>query len=170
MAYLPVPTIKRLLSVWLPIRSGGIEAARRQLLPRVLPRMVSASRLHFCPLEHRTILHRQRDDFNPVALGQRLPGVLSPRHELQIHLDGDMAGGETQFGQQLRNRSAAGDLPRLAIEQDRHEFAGRFQSGCSNGSVLGVSNFVTWVGQWIPGGIGSCCPNEPAEASVHCSR
>jgi hypothetical protein len=53
--------------------------------------------------------------------------MLSPRHELQIHFDGDMAGGESQFGQQLRNRGAAGDLPWLAVEQDRHELAGQFQ-------------------------------------------
>jgi len=57
----------------------------------------------------------QRNDFDPISLGQRLLGVLSPGHQLQIHLDGDMARGKPQFGQQLRHRSVVGQLPRLAV-------------------------------------------------------
>jgi hypothetical protein len=43
----------------------------------------------------------KRDDFDPVSLGQRLLDMLSPRHQLQIHFNSDMARGQSQLGQQL---------------------------------------------------------------------
>ena len=47
-------------------------------------------------------------------------GVFAPRHDFEVHFDGDVARLQAKIGQKLRERGGFGKIARLAVDDDLH--------------------------------------------------
>ena len=62
----------------------------------------------------------QRDDFQAVASSKHSVRVPGPRHQLQIHFDGDLRLGHVELAQQRGDRRPFGHLARLSVDFNLH--------------------------------------------------
>ena len=107
------------------LSAAGGEAVAHQLQTGVFPGADEQPAPQFEGADpDRRVLGRpaadERDDFEDVAMSQYRLGVPRTRDEDAINLDRDVFRPEFEPGQQLGDRERAGEVPRLAIEGDRH--------------------------------------------------
>jgi hypothetical protein len=62
----------------------------------------------------------QGDDFQPVAVGQPVPGVALAGHQLEIGLDGHVLIGQGELLEQLGDRCPLGYPAELTVDGDFH--------------------------------------------------
>ncbi len=62
----------------------------------------------------------ERDDFQPIAVGQPMFGMAGARHEFKIHFDRHMPRFHFQLAEKFGHRNTIRDLARLAVDENLH--------------------------------------------------